>query len=204
MAIARLLARQLSRPSGVAGRMLGAVMDVANRKPLRLSLDMLAPVAGEAILDAGCGTGAAMAEMLKRAPCRLTGVDTSETMLAVTRRSLGTRASLVEAPIETLPFPAESFDAVLALNVLYFNDGTNGMLRSLHRVLRPGGRLVAYVTDAASMAEWSFTREGFHRLYDADALRAAFFDVGFASDRCNVHEVAITRRIRGLVIHAWR
>lgn len=204
MAIANLLARQLARPSGAAGRMLGALMDVANGKPLRLAVDRLAPAADETILDAGCGTGAAMAEMLRRAPCRVSGVDASDTMLTVARRRLGPDAMLVEASLESLPFPGESFDAVLALNVLYFNDDANAMLRSLRAVLRPGGRLVAYVTDAASMADWSFTRAGLHRLYDADALRAAFVDAGFASDRCDVHEVSITRRVRGLVAQAWR
>lgn len=204
MAMAHLLARQLARPSGAAGRMLGALMDVANGKPLRLAVDMLAPLPGESILDAGCGTGAAMAEMLRRASCHVTGVDASDTMLSVARRRLRPDAVLLEASLESLPFAAESFDAVLALNVLYFNDGTNGMLRSLHRMLRPGGRLVAYVTDAASMADWSFTRAGLHRLYDADALRAAFVDAGFASDCCEVHDVSITRRVKGLVARAWR
>ena len=204
MAIARLLAQQLARPSGIAGRVLGTLMDVANRRPLRLAVDSLAPAVGEKILDAGCGTGAAMAEILKRASCHVTGVDASETMLAAARCRLGSRVDLAEAPLEALPFEAENFDAVLALNVLYFNDGTNAMLRSLRTVLRPGGRLVAYVTDARSMADWSFTREGLHRLYDANALQAAFVDAGFASDRCTVHEVSVTRRIKGLVARAWR
>ncbi len=204
MSIARSLAQQLARPSGSAGRLLGALMDIANRKPLRLAVDSLAPAAGETILDAGCGTGAAMAAMLKRAPCHVTGADASATMLATARRRLGSRVALTEASLEALPFPPESFDAVLALNVLYFNDGTNAMLRALHTVLRPGGRLVAYVTDAQSMEDWSFARAGLHRLYDADALHAAFVDAGFANDCCTVHEVSVTRRIKGLVARARR
>ncbi|MCJ2178288.1 class I SAM-dependent methyltransferase [Novosphingobium album (ex Hu et al. 2023)] len=199
MTFARQLAQQLAHPSGMAGRVLGSAMDVVNRRPLSLAVDMLAPAPGEAILDAGCGTGAAMAEMLVRAPCRVTGVDASETMLLAARRKLGSKVTCAQASLEDLPFDDASFDAVLALNVLYFNDAGNGMLRSLHRVLRPGGRLVAYVTDRDSMAGWSFAREGLHRLYDADALHDALVASGFACERGKVHEVAITRSVRGVI-----
>ncbi|MCJ2186876.1 class I SAM-dependent methyltransferase [Novosphingobium beihaiensis] len=201
---ARKLAQQLARPSGMAGRLLGNAMDVVNRKPLALAVDMLAPAPGETILDAGCGTGAAMAAMLARARCHVTGVDASETMLAAARRKLGAQAVCMNVPLEDLPFADASFDAVLALNVLYFNDAENRMLRSLRRVLRPGGRLVAYVTDRGSMAGWSFTREGLHRLYDAGALQEALAASGFACEGGKVHEVPITRSVRGLFACAQR
>lgn len=204
MTFARRLARQLANPSGMAGRVLGSAMDVVNRKPLHLAVDMLAPAPGEVVLDAGCGTGAAMAEMLARAPCHVTGADASETILASARRKLGAKAAYVNAPLEELPFADESFDAVLALNVLYFNDAGNGMLRSLRRVLRPGGRLVVYVTARESMAGWSFVNEGLHRLYDVEELHDALIASGFACERRKVHEVAITRSVRGLFACGWR
>lgn len=204
MILARRLASQLARPSGTAGRLLGNAMDIVNRRPLRLAVDMLAPLAGESILDAGCGTGAAMAEMLGRAPCHVTGVDASETMVAAARRRLGTRAECVRASLEDLPFAPVSFDAVLALNVLYFNDDANGMLRALHRVLRPGGRLIAYVTHRDTMQDWPFANEGLHRLYDAVALREALLTSGFACTPHDVHEVAVARSVKGLFVHAVR
>lgn len=204
MTLARRLARQLAHPDGITGRLLGNAMDIVNRQPVRLAVDMLVPLAGETILDAGCGTGSAVADMLGRAPCQVTGVDASETMLRAARRRLGRRAAFANARLEELPFAPASFDAVLALNVLYFNDAGNGMLRSLHRVLRPGGRLVAYVTHRDSMMAWPFAREGLHRLYDAAALREALVDSGFVCPRDDVHEVALTRSVTGLFVHAKR
>jgi ubiquinone/menaquinone biosynthesis C-methylase UbiE len=204
MNLSRRLAYQLARPDGAAGRLLGNAMDIVNRRPLRLAVDMLAPAAGETVLDAGCGTGAAMAAMLERAQCRVIGVDASGTMLGMAQRRLGSRASFMHAALETLDLPAASIDAVLALNVLYFNDDQNRMLAELRRVLRPGGRLVAYVTDRASMADWSFTREGLHRLYDADTLMTTLIDCGFAQERCTVHEVTVTRSVKGLLAFARR
>lgn len=204
MTIARRLAQQLAQPSGLSGRLLGNAMDVVNRKPLQLAVDLLAPADGEDVLDAGCGTGAAMIEMRARAACRITGVDRSETMVAAARRRLDPAMRALCSGIEELPAETASFDAALALNVLYFEGSDHGMLRAFHRVLRPGGRLVAYVTHRESMADWAFAREGLHRLFDDGQLRAAFVDAGFAPGHVEVHEVWITRSIRGLLARAWR
>lgn len=204
MTFSRRLAEQLAQPTGRAGRLLGTAMDVANRKPLRLALDLLAPTAGERILDAGCGTGVAMAAMLDRAPCRPVGLDSSATMLHAASRRLGARAQFELAPIESMSFAQKSFDAVLALNVLYFEDAQGSLLAALHRVLKPGGRLVAYVTDRSTMAGWAFTREGLHRLFDATSLKQALVHAGFMPEATEVHTVMMTRTITGLIAHARR
>lgn len=204
MDLSRALAEQLARPSGRAGRWLGGAMDLANRRPTQLALDLLAPRDGERILDAGCGTGAAMAEVLRRADCRMTGVDRSESMLVAARRRLGWRARLHCAGIEDLPIPDGGFDAVLALNVLYFADPEGRMLASLARLLRPGGRLVAYVTHRDTMQGWRFARRGLHRLYDEAGLVDAIAVGGFAREHISVHAEPVTRSVKGLLALARR
>ncbi|MCB2073408.1 MAG: class I SAM-dependent methyltransferase [Novosphingobium sp.] len=204
MGLARRFAEQLARPQGVGGRLLGSAMDIANRKPTQLAVDMLAPQDGEHILDAGCGTGAGLAEVLRRADCAVTGIDPSDTMLASARRRLGPSAHLVRAGLEALSFPDGTFDAALLLNVLYFCDEDGRMTANLRRVLRPGGRLVAYVTHRDTMLDWPFAQEGLHRLFDRDRLIDALAAGGFARDRICVQETSITRSVRGLIACAER
>jgi ubiquinone/menaquinone biosynthesis C-methylase UbiE len=182
---------------------MARVMDVANRRPLRMAVDLLDPMPGERVLDAGCGTGAAMAAMLHRAPCDLIGADASPAMIGIAEHRLGAQAGYVLSTIEALPLEPATFDAVLALNVLYFEQPDHAMLRRLHALLRPGGRIVAYVTHRETMEAWPFAREGLHRLYDAAGLRAAFAEAGFTSDRIEVDEVAVTPSVRGLLARAW-
>lgn len=199
MSVAGSLARQLAEPTGLAGRAIGAAMDIANRRPTRLAIDLLAPMDEENILDAGCGTGAAMAEVLRRAHCRLVGIDRSVAMVAAAERRLGPSATVREARIEDLPFPAQSFHAVIALNIFYFCDPDSAMICTLRRVLRPEGRLVAYVTHRDTMRNWSFTREGYHRLFDEEALVSAIMAGGFARDGICVETVTIARGVKGLL-----
>lgn len=208
MGLARSIGEQLARPQGLAGRALGRVLDLANRKPTRLALDMVAPRNGETILDAGCGTGAAAEALQRRSPgCHVIGVDHSETMIRIaTRRArrLGyeERCTFRSANLHDLPFATDSFDAVLALNVFYFCDPESRMIAELRRVLRPGGRLVAYVTEGEAMSGWAFARSGTHRLFSADGLFAAIAAAGFAPGRIHVEKRTVTNKISGLLAHA--
>jgi len=104
---------------------------------------------GERVLDAACGTGVVTKLAAEQvAPGgTVAGLDPNPAMLAVARAT--TRSDVAidwhEAPAEELPFPDESFDAVLCgMGLQFFADKEAGV-REFYRVLVPGGRLVANV-----------------------------------------------------------
>jgi SAM-dependent methyltransferase len=95
------------------------------------------------LLDAGCGTGG-----LTRAlgACGdVVGVDLSPLALGLAR----TRGhlALVRATVGALPFPAGTFDAVVAADVLYHRAVPDdaAALAELGRVCRPGGVVVLHL-----------------------------------------------------------
>jgi len=198
MALARRFAAQLAQPRGLAGRWLGRAMDLANARATRRAVELLQPHDGEVILDAGCGTGAALAEVRRHARCAVFGVDRSEAMIAAASRRLGCTAKLEVGSLEAAWPATARADGVLLLNVLYFAGADGAMVRALHDRLRPGGRLVVYVTHRATMERWPFARSGLHRLFDAGELAQALVDGGFARARVKVHEEPVGGRARGL------
>jgi SAM-dependent methyltransferase len=204
VALSARFAAQLAHPRGFAGRLLGRVMDFANERPLRLAIEALEPKAGERILDAGCGTGAALLAIQRQADCRLYGLDRSAAMIAAARNRLGNRAMLAQGEIRHVPGMWPPFDAVLALNVLYFADSKGEMIAGLRRALRPGGRLVAYVSDRQTMERWPFTRAGHHKLFDARELEDLLALGGFSRTSISIKDHAVAPGIRGLVAHAER
>lgn len=99
-------------------------------------------VRGETLLDVGIGTGRASLP-LARAGMQVTGVDSSEAMLAQTRALAGdTPIELRTADVAALPFADESFDSVCSLNTLTHFPHWDRALAEFARVARPGGRIV--------------------------------------------------------------
>src|SRR5436190_5860833 len=92
---------------------------------------------GSAVLDLGCGAG--MLALLKRKQVSLVGVDLSSECALAARRN-GYDATFI-ASLSQLPFPDDSFDYVVSLDVLghvAFED-KDAVLSEIKRVLRPGG-----------------------------------------------------------------
>lgn len=204
MTLSTRLAAQLAHPRGFVGRLLGKAMDVANERPMQLAISALGAAPGERILDFGCGTGAALSTIAGAASCELYGVDISATMIAAARRRLGRKATLLHGKIDEMPAAWCGFDAVLALNVLYFADTEGRMVDAVRRSLRPGGRLVAYVSDRQAMERWAFARAGFHRLFDRAELETALAQGGFARQSISIKDHRVAPGIRGLVAYAER
>jgi SAM-dependent methyltransferase/ribosomal protein S18 acetylase RimI-like enzyme/mannose-6-phosphate isomerase-like protein (cupin superfamily) len=128
----------------------------------RHTLELMAPEPGEAILDAGCGTGRHLSPLVARG-CRPIGVDFSFRMLRVARQRLPT-VPLVQGALEQrLPFVDGCFDQVLcALVGEHLTDLVSAFME-LGRVLRPGGRLafsVYHPAMAAAGKEAHFQRSG--------------------------------------------
>jgi len=76
---------------------------------------------------------------------RLSGIDLSPEMLAlaVTRaKQLGRTIRLTEGDADDLPFADRSFDTVVCTYALCSVRDDGGAISEMHRVLRPGGRLI--------------------------------------------------------------
>lgn len=98
---------------------------------------------GGDVLDVPCGFGRHSIP-LAEAGYRVTGVDRSQVLIDEARRR-GTGPSFVQADYRELPFADASFDAALCLftSLGYLGDAEDTRaLTEIHRVLRPGGRLV--------------------------------------------------------------
>ncbi|MEL6640962.1 MAG: class I SAM-dependent methyltransferase [Pseudomonadota bacterium] len=104
-----------------------------------------------AVLDAGIGTGAMAAAFAKAfgRPHRLVGVDISADMLGQVQRRFAADQSgpeLYQADLAALPFADHSFDVVLIAHVLEHMSQPERVTAELHRVLKPGGMIIACIT----------------------------------------------------------
>lgn len=98
---------------------------------------LLAPRAGEAILDLGCGDGP-LTRKLADLGCNVIGVDASSEMIAAAC-ALGLDARVMDG--HALQFDGE-FDAVFSNAALHWMKEPDKVIAGVWRALKPGGRFV--------------------------------------------------------------
>lgn len=94
------------------------------------------------VLDAGCGPGVVLEEVLARGHSG-TGVDISATMVGEANRRIARFADRAapcqQGDIEALPFESGSFDVIVSLGVLMYLTSDDNALDEISRVVKPGG-----------------------------------------------------------------
>ena len=116
---------------------------------------LMAP--SDAVLECACGTGLLTVVMAPR--CRsLVATDFSERMLRRAEKKCSRYGNVhfEQADILHLPYPAASFDAVVACNVLLYLENRAEVLTRIHELLRPKGVFLS-ATDCLGER---LTREG--------------------------------------------
>jgi SAM-dependent methyltransferase len=131
------------------------------------------------VLDAGCGSGRNMIEFSSLGT--VTGIELSETSVALARgREAG---EIVSGSVLEMPFPDDSFDLAVSLDVIEHLEDDLTALRELRRTVAPGGALL--VTVPAYQWLWSGHDEinHHHRRYTRRSLQRVAERAGWTQVR---------------------
>ncbi len=157
---------------------------------------------GDRLLDLGCGFGRHAFEALRRGarvvacdmalPELQTIINTSYAMKEAGEIAPGLSCTTVNGDGTRLPFADESFDRIIASEVMEHVPDDSAALAEFHRVLRPGGTIA--ITVPAELPEricWKLSDEyhapkavgGHVRIYSEDELRARIRRAGLIPGR---------------------
>lgn len=200
------IGRQLGNPKGLAGRVIGRIMRIANDRPTRLAVEALAAKPDEILLDMGFGPGHAVALLAAKVRC-VHGIDRSEAMLRqathLNKKAIGAgRVCLRTGDFAAIPYPDRFFDGIIASNVLYFWQDEQAVLSEIRRVLKSGGRLCIYVTDAATMQRWRFAGAETHRHFTPGQLAYMLIGAGFLRDNVHIKPFNVASGFKGIIATA--
>lgn len=129
------------------------------------------------VMDLGCGSGETSGFLKEKGRFAwVCGVEGSHEAAAVARKRMD---QVLEGDIEKIDFPfaAESFDIILALDILEHLVDPWSIIKKLHALLRPGGRLIVSIPNVRHysvvlpllfLGDWRYTQEG---LLDSTHIR---------------------------------
>lgn len=142
------------------------------------------------LLEIGCGSARLLTEQAAHVR-HIAGLDISGIQVAMARKRLGARiaagtAEMVLGNAMALPWADDSFSVVGSLNCLKFVPDPPKALREIHRVLRPGGRLVITIDkqtdkwgksgEIDAFGQWQWSMDDMRRMM----AEAGFDDVSVA------------------------
>jgi SAM-dependent methyltransferase len=131
---------------------------------------------GSHVLDVGTGTGLVALLVAPLIPGgKIIGIDHSPGMLEqasakATFQNLDNIASFQQMDAECLDFPDQSFDVVLSLFALLHFPRPILALKEIHRVLRPGGRVIIGVGSGPNLLSLTGVAWGIRRMIDRIAV----------------------------------
>lgn len=174
-------------PRGALGRVGAQVMPVMVRPLYAMLAKELDLRPDDDLLDVGCGSARLFAEHASQVR-HVAGLDKSEIQVRMARKRLADRIAAGTAEIAmgdamALPWEDGRFSVVCSLNCIKFVPDPPKALREMHRVLRPGGRLVLTIDKQAdkwgrsgevdAFGQWQWSVDDVRRLMEG----AGFADV---------------------------
>jgi ubiquinone/menaquinone biosynthesis C-methylase UbiE len=110
--------------------------------------------AGARVVDLGCGSGI-FTHLLARKGYDCAGLDISGKLLEA-GRAKHPHIPFVQGDIEKLPFAAQSFDGALLSGVVHHFPDPSLCAAEVFRILRPGGRFVAFDPNRMNPFMWLY------------------------------------------------
>ncbi len=129
--------------------------DMASLKHL---LELLDLKNDEKVLDLGCGAGVISEYISDQTGTRMTGIDYAASAIAeATERTASKKSRLnyLQGNFSELNLESHSYDAVIAIDTLYWDDVLEKTLSMLAVALRPGGRMGIFLNHHISQGDSS-------------------------------------------------
>lgn len=172
------------KPVGEGGRAMVRRMNDSHRPLREWAFSFIDWKPAMRILDVGCGGGATIYDMLRLSKdSMIDGIDYSADCVAeacaYNAPDLHFRAFIQEGNVQALPYEAERFDLVTAVETIYFWPDLTAGLQQIFRVLKPGGHFaILCEVDGPERMDWG--KVNFElQVYRPEELKTELEKTGF-------------------------
>ena len=184
MILDRYIARQLSNPTGVGGKLIFSIMNRQNRPLYDEVIRLLALSNTDNVLDIGCGNGYVLNMLAHQYDCTFTGIDISTSIIenASNRYYKFTKDGKITFSCQNadaMSFANDSFSKAYTINTVYFWENPDTTMSEIWRILRPNGLFINTFFSNETLSDFSHTRFGYKR-FTIEELKDAGSNIGFS------------------------
>ncbi len=198
MSFGAFFSKQARKPSGLFGRLImSRVFDLGNAILNDFMAELLALQKDDHVLEIGFGTGKLINELAGQTGQGLIeGIDLSSTMVDMAKKRnrkyiAQGRVKIVLGDFDEVKYQDNDFDKVCCANTIYFWPDAEYSVRKIHRVLKPGGKLVLGFEDKAELEKRPLDPDVF-RMYDKNEVEQLLTGVGFSDVEIKSREIYST------------
>jgi len=185
-------------PEGRFGAFWARFMNIGHSRLTQWGLNHISINKDDTILDIGCGGGRTVNTLAKiAAEGKVYGIDYSEVSVAVStsknKRLIDAgRVKILHASVDSLPFSADMFNLVIAVESCHFWPDLVNNLKEIRRVLKPGGSVIIvnaiYRDERFEKRNSKVARMGDFTYHLPDEFRVFLKDAGYSSIQIEVLE----------------
>ena len=191
----RKVVAQLAYPSGETGTDIAARMNDTNAFITARTIEALAPITGEFLVEIGPGNGALSCDLVNTIgpEGRYLGIEVSNDMAQVAEKTLRS-ACTAKVDVHSGGFydvllDNASVDGLMAVNVLYFVDDLSGLLSKIRPWFKLNGKCVFGIRPTRTLESLRFHEFGHH-------IRSPE-EIGDAMQKHGFGEISITHYDEG-------
>lgn len=106
-------------------------------------------------LDIGCGNGRYLV-YLEKLGFKMTGIDSSETAIEMSRKVLGSKANLIYTDMFDYAYPSNEYDLIYSLSSVHhgFKKDIQALIYEIYNSLLPGGFVFITLPDISDIKSW--------------------------------------------------
>ena len=187
MALKRLMGNQAANPKGIFGRFMGRMMTKSNMASNKWVVSLMDIKPDDHVLEIGFGPGTALQVVLEKTPTgHVAGIDISQLMIdqatQLNKKAVSEgRLDLRLGEAASMPWDANFFDKVLAINVIYLWPNLASVFTEIIRVLKPNGVAALYLAPVEMMDSLGFSELDAFTIHKQEDVLDACEKAGFSS-----------------------
>lgn len=173
------------KPVGSHGEKMLLRMNKSHASLVSWGLSFMDIDGEKTILDVGCGGGATINSMLKKFPQALVdGVDFSNKSVSLSKQTnaefVGKRTQIIKGDAISLPYSDGLYDAVTAVETVYFWSPIEKAFTEVFRILKNGGQFMI-LCELSDPNDRTWTQKiKMMKVYSANQLEIALKSAGFS------------------------